>query len=44
LRDRFAQQGVDAQSSTPEQLNTLITQEVVRWDRVIKAANLKIER
>ena len=43
LRDKFAQQGVDAESSTPDQLSALIRQELTRWGKIIKAADIRGE-
>jgi tripartite-type tricarboxylate transporter receptor subunit TctC len=43
LREKFAQQGVDAESSSPEQLTVLLQKEVVRWGKIIKAARIQPE-
>jgi tripartite-type tricarboxylate transporter receptor subunit TctC len=43
LREKFAQQGVDAESSTPEQLTALVKEEVGRWGKIIKAAGIQPE-
>jgi tripartite-type tricarboxylate transporter receptor subunit TctC len=41
---RLIELGSEPQSSTPEELRAYMRKESERWDRVIKAANLKIER
>lgn len=43
LRDKLAQQGVDAESSTPEQFAAKINQEVTRWGKIIKATGIRAE-
>jgi tripartite-type tricarboxylate transporter receptor subunit TctC len=43
LRDKLAQQGVEAESSTPEQFGALVKQEVARWGKFIKAAGIQAE-
>jgi tripartite-type tricarboxylate transporter receptor subunit TctC len=41
---RLIDLGSEPQSSTPEALRAYMRKESERWDRVIKAAGLKIER
>jgi tripartite-type tricarboxylate transporter receptor subunit TctC len=41
---RLIELGSEPQSSTPAELRAYMRKESERWDRVIKAANLKIER
>jgi tripartite-type tricarboxylate transporter receptor subunit TctC len=41
---RLIELGSEPQSSTPDELRAYMRKESERWDRVIKAANLKIER
>ena len=43
MRDRFAQQGVDPASSTPEEFAQMIRDEVARWMKVIRGAGIKLE-
>ncbi len=43
LRDRFAQQGVEVESGTPEQFSTLLQKELVRWAKLIRAAKIQGE-
>ena len=43
LRDKLAQQGVEAESSTPEQFAAMVKQEVARWGKIIKAAGIQAE-
>jgi len=43
VRERFATQGLDAASSTPEQFSAHIRSEVDKWIRVAKSANIKVE-
>ena len=42
-REKFAQQGVDPASSTPEEFAQLIRDEVARWSKVIRSAGIKLE-
>jgi tripartite-type tricarboxylate transporter receptor subunit TctC len=43
VRDKFASQGLDAASSTPDQMTAHIRSEVEKWIRVAKTANIKID-
>lgn len=43
IQDFLARQGMDAFSSTPEQLDTLMKTDMVRWAKFIKAANIRLE-
>jgi tripartite-type tricarboxylate transporter receptor subunit TctC len=43
LRDKFAQQGVEAESGTPEQFAATVKQEIARWGKIIKAAGIQGE-
>ena len=43
LRNKFAQQGVEAESSTPEQYAATVKQEIARWEKIIKAAGIQGE-
>ena len=43
VREKFAQQGVDPASSTPEEFALLIRDEVARWGKVIRGAGIKLE-
>ncbi len=42
-RDRFATVGADILGGTPAQLDTLMKQELAKWTRVAKAANIKLD-
>ncbi len=43
MREKFAQQGVDPASSTPEEFALLIRDEYARWTKVIRTAGIKLE-
>ena len=43
VRERFAAQGLDVATSTPEQLNAHIRAEVAKWTRIARTANIKVE-
>jgi tripartite-type tricarboxylate transporter receptor subunit TctC len=43
MQQRFVAQGIDLQSSTPEQFGALIKSELVKWARVVKAAGAKVD-
>jgi tripartite-type tricarboxylate transporter receptor subunit TctC len=40
VKTRFAEQGIEAVSSTPEEYRAIIVKEQERWGRVIKEANI----
>jgi tripartite-type tricarboxylate transporter receptor subunit TctC len=42
IREKLAQTGVDAESSTPEQLGQLLRSDVAKWAKIIKAAGIPI--
>ncbi len=42
-RDRFATVGADILGGTPAQLDALLKQELAKWTRVAKAANIKLD-
>lgn len=42
MRDKLAQTGVDAESSTPQRLANLLRSEVAKWATTIKAAGIPI--
>ena len=42
-RERFAQVGADVLGGTPTQLEAIVRQELTVWQRVAKAANIKID-
>jgi len=42
MREKLAQTGVDAESSTPEQLGQLLRSEVAKWAKIIQAAGIPI--
>jgi tripartite-type tricarboxylate transporter receptor subunit TctC len=43
MNERFVAQGVDLQSTTPEQFAALIRSEVVKWRKVVKDAGAKVD-
>jgi len=44
IQDYMAKQGIAPFPSTPEQLAALMKTDMAKWARVIKAANIKLER
>jgi tripartite-type tricarboxylate transporter receptor subunit TctC len=43
MHERFVAQGVDLQSSTPEQFAALIKSEVIKWRKVVRDAGAKVD-
>ncbi len=43
LRERFTADGSEAISSTPEQFGAFIRDEVQKWGKVVRAANVKVD-
>jgi tripartite-type tricarboxylate transporter receptor subunit TctC len=43
VREKFAAQGLDVASSTPEQFGAYIRAEIDKWGRVAKAANIRLD-
>ena len=43
LRDKLMQQGLEVESSTPDQFSAKLKQEVARWGKIIKAAKIQGE-
>jgi len=43
VRERFGKQGVEVQTSTPEQYQEFVRSEVARWARVIRDAGIKAD-
>jgi tripartite-type tricarboxylate transporter receptor subunit TctC len=43
MKERFAQQGIDPETSTPEQFGKLVAEEYARWTKVIRASGIKME-
>ena len=43
MRERFVAQGIDLQSSTPEQFAALIKSELVKWRKVVRDAGAKVD-
>ena len=41
IKDRFAKQGVEVKTSTPEQFAEFLKSEVARWAKVVKEAGIK---
>ena len=43
IREKFSQQGIDPETSTPEQFAQLIREEYARWTKVIRTIGIKLE-
>lgn len=43
LKEKFAPYGAEPKSSTPEEFGALIRDEIARWSRVAKAADIKVD-
>ena len=43
VRERFTEQGLDTEVSTPEQFGAYIRAETEKWARLAKAVNLKVD-
>ena len=43
ISEKFAAQGLDAASSTPEEFSAHIRSEVPKWTRIARSANIKVE-
>ncbi len=43
VKDRFLKQGVEVQTSTPEQFDAFVRSEVARWAKVIKDAGIRAD-
>jgi len=43
VKERFLKQGVDVQTSTPEQFDAFVRSEVARWAKVIKDAGIRAD-
>ena len=43
VKDRFAKQGVEVRTSTPEQFGEFLRSEVGRWAKVVQDANIKAD-
>ena len=43
IKDRFAKQGVEVRTSTPEQFGEFVKSEVARWAKVVLDANIKAD-
>ena len=43
LKERFIGLGINPAGSTPDEFTTFLRNEVEKWGKVIKAANVKIE-
>jgi tripartite-type tricarboxylate transporter receptor subunit TctC len=44
IKDRFAQLGIDPVGSTPQEFKQFLTDEIAKWGKVIREANVKIEQ
>jgi tripartite-type tricarboxylate transporter receptor subunit TctC len=43
VRERFAQQGIEPETSTPERFAQLIRDEYARWSKVIRTAGIRLD-
>ncbi len=43
IRDLLSKSGVDPEGSSPDELARYIRSEIVKWAKVIKAANVKLD-
>jgi tripartite-type tricarboxylate transporter receptor subunit TctC len=43
LRDRFLQLGIDPAGTSPEEFARFLREEVDKWGKVIRAANVKVD-
>jgi tripartite-type tricarboxylate transporter receptor subunit TctC len=43
MHERFVSQGIDLQSSTPEQFAALIKSEIVKWRKVVRESGAKVD-
>jgi tripartite-type tricarboxylate transporter receptor subunit TctC len=43
VRERFSQQGIESKTGSAEEFSLLIRNELIKWSRVIKTANIKVE-
>ncbi len=43
VRERLASQGVDVQSSTPEEFSRMLVADMARWAKVVERAGIKVE-
>jgi putative tricarboxylic transport membrane protein len=43
VKERFASFGVDAFSSTPEQLGAFSQKDFAKWTKVVKDANVRVD-
>ena len=44
VRDALAKLGVDPGGGTPEEFGTLMRSEIVRWTKIVKDADIKIQQ
>jgi tripartite-type tricarboxylate transporter receptor subunit TctC len=43
-KQRFASQGANAVTSTPEELAAFMREETIKWGKVIKTSGIKIDQ
>ena len=43
VREKFAQQGIEPETSTPERFAQLIRDEYARWSKVIRTTGIRLE-
>jgi tripartite-type tricarboxylate transporter receptor subunit TctC len=43
VKERFAKQGVEVRTTTPEEFGAFIKSEVARWAKVIQEAGIKAD-
>jgi tripartite-type tricarboxylate transporter receptor subunit TctC len=42
VKDRFEQLNIDSRPTTPEEFRAFITDQMERWGKVVKEANIKL--
>ena len=43
MKDRFAAEGSTVVGSTPEQLRDYLERDIAKWQKVVKAANIRLD-
>ena len=43
IRERFANQGYDAATCTPEEFTRIIRNDLARWQKVVKASGARVD-
>jgi tripartite-type tricarboxylate transporter receptor subunit TctC len=42
VKERFGQLNIDSRQTTPEEFRTFVSEQMQRWDKVVKEANIKL--